>query len=220
MAIAVDENTAWQTTSAGPFANNFTTAGSNRILIVGVRLRSTEVSGVSVTFDGAAMTEFNSVINVFSNVDLRAFYLINPALGTKSLSVSYTGTPSSALLVYAASYTGALQSGQPDSSANNKNTASTSLTTTTTVVLTNCWLVGFFFQDYGTVSAGAGTTIRDQTIDGSGVMDSNGAVSTGSQSLIFTVTGSANMGAVIASIAPAPDANSNFLTFMGPQPQQ
>lgn len=194
-------------------------SGANRVLYVGVFDGSGGSSLISgITFNGVALTKIGGA-QVSGDLWATLWYLINPASGSHDIVV----TASSACPIYnfAACYTGASQSSQPDSSNTGTVPAATAdhITIATTVVAANSWLVGFTRESGGvgqTYSVGA-------EVDGGGgghFFDSNGAVGTGSQPITITTTlGFPSYACVLASIAeassgstPAPPAGSLVLT--------
>lgn len=190
MAIALDVYTA----ASGTSSWSHTCTGSDIILLVGAYALSDTVS--SVTYNGVSMTLIGKTTFPGSGRQgAYLYYLINPATGSHTVSVT-GGTG-----IGSASYTGAKQTGQPDSSNTGTQTG-TAITMTTTVVASNCWLVGVEADPNGGETAGAGTTIRGT--DGNGLVfaDSNGVVGTGSQSLVVN-HGNGASAWVVASIAPA-----------------
>lgn len=123
-------------------------------------------------------------------------------------NVSETGSTFS--YISATSYTGCASS-QPDSTngSDNGGAKTSSLTLSTTVVASNCWLVGSIYGG-GSYSGGSGTTKRTTSFS-TAIMDSNGTVGTGSQSLVMN-QGNDFVAANIVSIAPHTTAavNSGF----------
>lgn len=202
MAIAVD------TTTDGGFNGStttltwsHTTAGSDRVLLVAVQTTSGDLV-TGATYNTVAMTQINKAVAPSSTTNIYLFYLIAPTTGAHDVVVTASAT--SALAGLSASYTGCDQASQPDSqtTATAANPA-TSLTASTTVVASNCWLVSVFVNTASFAAAGTNTTERiEHSAVGFGIYDSNGTVSTGSQSL--QATGStADWAAVIASLDPA-----------------
>lgn len=194
-----------------------TVTGSNLIFIGGF---SHQVNEALTSMKWNTSETFVSAVDVFNTGSLfrvQLLYLINPTTGTHNV-VTIWPTSTTQIWVNGMSYSGANQSGQPDSTASNFNTSNqTSITTTTTVVASNCWLVGYGHSQQTSMSAGAGTSINvvNSIINGTMLgVDSNGTVGTGSQSLI--ITSSAILYTVaIASIKPfLAVANSGFLMFM------
>jgi hypothetical protein len=103
-------------------------------------------------------------------------------------------------------YSGAKQTGVPDSHNKLGVTAAT-ITVSTTVVLPNSWLVMATSDNTGTITGGTGTTVRaEDSSRGGGIVDSNGSVGSGSQSLIVNSSGASAMTGVIASFAPVASA--------------
>lgn len=138
------------------------------------------------------------------------WYRTAPTTGTHNLVTTATGGYSG---MNAASYSGVKQTSPIDSN-NGGNTASsvTSFTSTTTVVSSGCWLVWSTKVSSSAPSAGTGTTKRQQD---QGIWDSNGTVSTGSQSLNITSI-SQNFAGILASILPSvvSSPSRGFLVMM------
>lgn len=211
MAIAFDA-VAEGTAGANPSWNH-TCTGTDLILFVQVGASIDTITGV--TYNAVAMTEITrTTFPGAGHAGLVLFYLVNPTTGTNSVAVTSSNAGTNGI---SQSYTGAAQTGQPDSfNVNNNGTGTTSLTTSTTVVGANCWLVGGSSNDDGgTVGAGAGTTVRADNGQGHAMGDSNATVSTGSQSLIFTYPTAKLFKGIIASFAPSGGASKEFLSIVG-----
>jgi len=205
MAIAADSSSSSGGISGG--SNSLTYSFTNTagdLLVVGV-FNVTSDGTPTATWNGTSMTEAGHYQIGTSSRQVTLFYLKNAATGTHNVVVSQTGTT----FIYstAASYSGTNTTTQPDSSATAKNAGSSnSLTATTTVVGSNCWLVCASSGDNGDNGAGGtGTTQRstagvDHYVT---IMDSNGTVGTGSQSLVTNYSPSQSIGTVIISVAPA-----------------
>lgn len=208
MAIARDATSAALdgTFTATSISVTHVCTGSNLILICCLAIGGNQVA--TATYNGVSMT---SIGMNFSNRSVQMFYLVNPATGSNALTASW----SSAGLAYieGMSYTGASQTGQPDSSNTAGSTAGvgTSFSAATTVVAANCWLVGagYATNGIGTTFTASGLTsinVQQQNANATELgMDSNGTVSTGSQSLGWTqsLPDGGGVGIVLASIAPA-----------------
>lgn len=135
--------------------------------------------------------------------------LVAPTTGTNNI----TSTGNTFGGKAGVSYTGCAQTGQPDShNGQYVSSASTNAVMTTTVVATGCWLVGYSYGG-GVSGAGSGTTNRG-TSTGSGIQpcDSNGTVSTGSQSLTQTQGNSAYV-ALALSIKPPVAGPTNLKSY-------
>ncbi len=211
MAIAFDANAnGLQITGGSTFTLTYshTCTGSNRILFVSAATvedaGGTPVTITGVTYNGVALTQigtYSAETPAPSAQMSSLWYLIAPATGANNVAIS-SSVNVFAIIGASASYTGAAQSGQPDAFtvATPANTASFSQSAT--VVATGCWLMAGSKNDGGAASAGSGTTARVNAATGISMMDSNGTVSTGSQSLVTTFGGSVNWVGLIASFKP------------------
>ena len=203
MAIARDSGptsaSATSTTLTFAFTN---TAGDG--LIVGVTGDTVADDVTGVTWGGVAMTLVDK-IQVPSNRYIYLFYKTNAATGTANIVV--TASTSHLLIGFAESYSGTNTTEMKDASGKNTSTASATLAVSATVVASDCWLAGFFntTADNG-MTAGTGTSLLGAPSDRN-LADSNGAVSTGAQTLNIDVSGGTlNNAGVIMSIAPAAGA--------------
>ena len=185
-----------------------TCTGNNLYLMVAMPNSSSPPTGV--TYAGVSMTLLGNSTDGYLSV----WGLYGPATGANSIIMS-GGDAGSYEIGVAVSYTGVLQSGQPDSLAKGV-TATTGNTVSTTVVASNCWLVGFG-SAYSTSLTGytTGQTNRKSGTYFTGayyiISDSNGAVSTGSNSVTFTTTGTPTYNdGIILSLVPAPDLPGSF----------
>ncbi len=197
MAIATDNSAAvFETATLSFTVGN----GTNRLLVVAI-IGDTSDNITAATYGIQSMTLIakNQVPSVRY---CYLYYLINPTSGTANIAVIGYAFP----CFEVASYTGVKQD-VPDSSNSVTGTGVTTKTASTTVVSSNCWLmslVGTNNVSSGTISAGAGSFLRAVDSDGrQGLLDSNGTVGTGSQSLITNIAASANVSMIIASFAPA-----------------
>lgn len=180
MAIAYDTSSASSTTEGTPVSWSHTCTGTNRYLIVALySADGGALSDWTVTYNGVSMSYINSR-EVGGTVAL--YGLANPDSGTNTISAT-AGTGSA--VGRAVSYTGVLQSGQPEA-----NAAATSSTLTVSSSTDYAWLVAVW-GGTGSFTAGSGTVIRSQGTSNLGgqfaLGDSDGAKSpAGSYSLIAT----------------------------------
>lgn len=185
-AIAVDATASGAyVASATSKTWSHTTTGRDRALVVGLGISATTDLGTGCTYNAVAMTLIQSGQETATPTGWSYLYLlVNPASGANNIVC--TTSALTAIEGVSASYTGAKQTGQPDSTAAATATAQTSLTVSTTVVLSNSWLVGVF-RAGNRVDPGTGTFERLEGVDMAvGLFDSNGTVGTGSQSLQVT----------------------------------
>lgn len=175
-------------------------AGANRVLLVFTISLSDTVTAVS--YGGQSLSVVKKTTFPGSGRDgMTCWILVNPPSGANT--VALTGT----FVAYVPiSYSGALQTGQPDASAvNNQDTSSTSITGTLTTINNNCWAVIGEVDSSGGESAGAGTTQRQvDTGIAYFVGDSNTFINpAGSKSLVVGYNSGTKNTAIIVSIAPA-----------------
>lgn len=214
-AIALD-------TSANHDSTNFTytCTGSNLILVAGIFTNSGDgYTFTGITYNSVAMSNGidNNQTLGGANQHCWLWYLIAPATGGNTISCQ-SGLGASANL-QVASYTGAKQSAQPDATAVGQATSNaTSVTAgTLTVVAANSWVVAFVRNRIGAndVTNNSGVTTTSRSGSGAGPMywDSNGVVSTGSNTVSFAGNNQ-TWNVVTMSIAPATAAATYIPAIM------
>lgn len=221
MAIALDLATdGGSITSTSLTYSHTTGSGSNRVLIVGVRINDPGVGGdkvTGVTYNSVAMSKKVDLGSATVGWHEYIYYLANPDTGAHDVVI--TRSDSGFIESDCASYTDADQSGVDNfsSAKNDTNVSSLSLPLTTNV--DNCWLIAHASNDSDVFQAGANTTLR--TTGAQVLCDSNGPKSpAGAYSLALTIGGAnmLNIG-VIVSLAPAsaPPATDTILRrkFLG-----
>lgn len=187
-------------------------SGSNKLLVLAVYgVRASAIA--TPTHNGNNMSIINSVRNVESNRRLGLYYILNPANGVSNISVSVTasGSPTNILAV-ASFYTGVKQ--QAPEVTDGLIATGTSISDTITTLTDGAWVIGAGAETggTGTVSASTGVTSRgvigDSGNDSSVMLgDSNGPKTpAGSYTMTFGAGSTANMGIIVASFAPEPDA--------------
>lgn len=186
-----------QVSTTSPESFNFTCTGSNGLLIQSVTDAAAITDFITAhTYNGVSTTLLTTVAPPVRL--LYYYYMLNPPTGSNSLSISFTAGN---YLMSAASWTGVAQTGFPDSQHTAQTSSASSITDSTTVVLPNCWTVACT-ECTGAYSAGTGTTDRTSPGSESGIVDSNGTVGTGPQSLQITDGAGQTFGMIITSIAP------------------
>lgn len=212
-AIAVDATGSLRNSGgATPISFSFTCTGSN------LGLFSDSISFLqntaTMTYNISSMTKFEGIDGQTNLLNApEGFYLNAPSTGSNTLAGTYTDDDNCALA--AVSYTGVSQtSGVIDSHATGSTNAATSLTTSSTVVASGCWHVLFGNTDQA-MTASTGSNLRlNMAAFGDMMWDSNGTVSTGSQSMAVTISPSGKGRTVIFSIAPPAAAGpSNLKTY-------
>lgn len=207
-----------------------TVTGSNTFMVgnAGIQaINQTTTTFDAFTYNALALT-LSETSAAAANVKVGLYYRIAPTTGANTVSLTISQVLDGGgeqLTGITSTYSGAAQTGQPDSSNIAAQTGTqTSFTVSTTVVATDCWISGSASEDAGDIaggSPGTGTTYRDVAQFNQVAADSNGTVSTGSQSLIWGRAGNlGNQAGAIMSIAPGADAGAAvrpipFLNLLG-----
>jgi hypothetical protein len=190
-----------------------TGSGSNRIMIVGVSIRDTTVNVSSISY-GAQSLAFARADSNAGYVRSEIWYLIAPASGTATVTVTLSGT--SMATGGSCTYTGVAQTSPIDANAGGtgkSNLPSQSVTVNTA----NSWLLGHIAVTGSskTVSSeGSGQTMRwDQVTTGGIATDRNqghgsdkGPVGTGSQTMSWGLSGAENYAVSVVAFKPASSA--------------
>lgn len=173
---------------------------SNQTAVIFLRWNSTyNFSSLTVNGSSSGVTQIGSEYNPFAGEKARIYYLYNPPTSSVTYEFITTG-PGDGATIMVGIYSGA-SSTQADSSNSATSASATSLNLTTTVVAANCWLIGYGRANT-TIAAGASTTQRNK-ITANILVDSNGTVGTGSQSLQITRSTSGVIGGGVISLAEA-----------------
>jgi hypothetical protein len=211
MAIAFDAAATGKAAAASSLTYAHTCTGSNLVLFVACALSGNPAGGTitGVTYNGVAMTSIASPIVIQSNVRTYLFYLIAPSTGANNIVIS--ASQSGTIYGASSSYSGAKQTGVPDSSSTTGPVTTATITGTTTTVADNCWTVMCGFGN-SAVGASTGSTSRGIATDGTqGIFDSNGLITpAGSHSMTVTNGSSDNGAVIIASFAPAVAAAATY----------
>ena len=142
----------------------------------------------AATVAGASATLIASQAGNQDTGHISAFYYLSPPSGSQTVDVSGATGGNGVLNVTTyvwAAYSGAKQSGQPDSFASVAQTNTTAKVFSTTVVAANSWLVLCDVDQVSGFTNITGGTRRVAAAPDGGVFigDSDGSVGTGSQSL-------------------------------------
>lgn len=203
MAISFDAATDGTKTAATSYTIAFTLTGN--LLLVGVNVDDGDagdtVSGV--TWNGAAMTRVDAVVDTPVAVGFSTYLygLLTSDTGTHNVVVSLTGSYSSnAYVVW--SYSGADGGLKNSTKGQNGSVGAYSLSLTPNT--DNCWVVGVFGTG-GTISsvAGSGTTKRNASSLKALAVDNNANISPAANTTLNITDGGVTNGkqGVIAAIA-------------------
>ena len=209
-AIAVGSSTQddFGFSNTGSLTYSYTVSGSDNMLFLSFFTDSTTSTA---TYNGTSLTSIGHG-TTGSPFESWGMFLLGPSSGAHNLVLSNVGSYCHGGLTC---YSGVLQSSQPDASntasASNNNT----ITGTVTVVTSNCWLIAACSDREGTLSSSSTFRYKNGNFS---IVDSNGVVSTGSQSITVTSSHAAsgeNMGMAIASFKPIGSTDSTITAAYG-----
>lgn len=216
MAISFDSSAQGAYPTPSTFNHTCGTgSATSGILFVAIEALSGSLPS-AVTYNGVAMTLYGT----FGSGAYAVWYLLAPPSGTHTVAITTTSTQ---YIAVSSSYLGVSQTGFPDSeAAGTGGNSAPPQSVSTTVVAANCWLVTFawVFQLSGSNTPTTFTSSRtdrqyNASANGSAtngllVSDSNGTVSTGSETTTFNATGSATpfIGAQPTAFSLAPGATN------------
>lgn len=214
MAIAFDTYTAianWS--SSNPATGLHTCTGTERFLWVTGFFNSAP-SAVSATYNGVSLTQVSFFNDGTGNWQWTG-YLIAPATGSNTLSVTRTGGGN--MSISCSSYTGVDQTTPIDDSATDVFKASSTSHTTASVTVGNAnnWLInGFRNVDGRTITSSTATFRGKTSIVIEEHWDSNGTVATGTQSITYTLSPAGRWGpSTLVSLAAAAAAGGDTTSF-------
>lgn len=214
-AIAFDNYTSGLVVGASSLTYAHTVSGSNRILFVAARIAGGGgldlVTGI--TYNGVALTRdsFENCIANCSGQGQYIYHLVAPATGANNVVVSLSA--SDTIHAGAASYTGASQTGQPDS--NNKTTcnATTSCTLNFTTVADNSWTIVYCGNSGVSITGGA-HKVGNITGGAADIMaDSNAAITPAGSTSLQCSTGGGSAGWTLVGASFSPSTGGGGSTF-------
>jgi len=203
MAIAHDaEYNDWSASSTTVTVSHVCT-GANLYLWTAAWIWNGTIANEGCTYNGTAMTQRKTHATDNSG-EVQAYGLANPDTGTHDMV--FTNDNSIQGFCCTSSYTGVDQTTpSPDTAVSESSTAA-SFSQSVSISVEDSWLVAAGRSPSKVPSASAGTYVRELNAtsgDAGWILDSNGARSTGSESLDYTYTGSSASYWIVDSIAPA-----------------
>jgi len=220
-SIAFDANRSGNNAggSASVSWSHTTGSGSNRIMLVGVSIRTTTVSVSSIAYGVQSLTFIRADTHASATIRSELWYLVAPSSGTATVTVTLSGT--SKAVGGSSTYTGVNQTSPIDVNDGTTGT-STSPSRSVTVSTANSWLLGHpaISGSGQTVSLeGSGQTMRWDNVTSGGSAasrnrghgSSKGPVGTGSQTMSWTLSASADWAVSVAAFRPAAASNYNYV---------
>lgn len=216
-AIAIDSSSDGYA-NATSLTFSLTVTGSNTAIAVSAWTFPNGDVITGVTYNAEALTKKGT-----KSSDAGGFQNVWGAAGadTGTHNVVVSASPSSQLFVAAASYTGVDQTTPFPATAVTGGSSADTFSASITTTVDQSWLFLGGRSPSKVPTAGANTFLRETNAasgDAGWILDSNGARSTGSNSLAWSYTGASFSYWVLIDIAPAAaavasPANQNFILF-------
>lgn len=213
-AIAYD-NSQTTTFGASPKTVSLTCTGSN--LILGMYSATLNDTSTAPTYNSVSSTTA-SIASTFigsGRLGVRGYYLVNPATGANTASF---GTSAGSIQGFVASYSGANQTGQPDSTGSTSTGSVTPITLSVTTTKGQCW-VSMCEADSGAGSSPSHTAgsnvnaIRVSDVTLSGCIADGGPSAIGATSYDINLNGSVTpVLSCVVGIAFSPAVSSATVT--------
>jgi len=199
-----------------------TGSGLNRVMIVGVSIRTTTVSVSAITYGAQSLAFIRADTHVSATIRSELWYLIAPNLGTATVNVALSG--SSKATGGSCTYTGVDQTSPIDANSGVTGTSS-SPSQSVSVGTANSLLLGHVAISGSSATIlleGTGqtprwdqeTTLGNADTRNRGHGSAKGPVGTGSQTMSWTLSASADWAVSVVAIKPARavgHADVNFL---------
>lgn len=213
LTIAPDNSTSITLDGSGNYFGTYTTAGTNRLLLVCTRHNDGSggfngtISFASTTLTRLTTKGFNTLASPGNWIDM--YYMVNPPVGAKPLVATSSAADGGGVFTVA-SYNGASQGSFPNAQATGGTDGATSWTTTITPTVANSW-AAICGGSQRNMSAGAGVTQR-QFAGQSFVGDSGGAIGSGSYNMTINNSASTVSGSIAASFGPG-TGSGNYYSY-------
>lgn len=220
MAVAYSTSTNGGYTGSGTTRTfSHTTSGSDNYTLVGSWTRSAGANAVTgITYNGVAMTALGTEVTPADNsgAEYIRFWGLAVGSGVGAANVVISCPTGMESIVFAISYTGCSQTGQPDATSNQAKTSSTNTVCTVTTVADNSYAVVLARDETGAGSAGTNATFRVYGLSsgGTGCFDRGTLSPAGSYSL--TVNHSSSFcGYQMVSIKPPGGSSTSIASING-----
>ena len=209
MAIAHDATTSVSGAS-GSSTNITVAAGATFLLVHGIGSATNNLTAVSATAGGNAMTQIGSIVS--GENKHFALGLMSPPTGTVAIVITLTGDTDH--LSRATTYTGSKTTGQPAQNAQGSGTMN--LTTASLTLAADSWMIVGFRSGSATPTS-ADSTIRTPSTNA--IFTADGGPFTGAKTFTYDNGNSGNYmyTQIELEVAPAATSGKNFptLTLLG-----
>jgi len=205
-AIAVDAVSSGANGTDTTRSVSHTVSGSDRLLLVGVYTEKSGDAGTEcitgVTWNGVSMTKISTKIRSNNLGYMYLYGLVAPDTGTHTAVASCSAT--AYMTIQAVSYTGVYQDSVPTVHNEGASNTGTSLDVSVTVTVDDSWLSGYGLADNCGFGAGTNGTLQGSVFNCSeGWVDSNGVLSTGSNTIGIVGSTGSNFIYNVVQIVPA-----------------
>ena len=221
MAIALDSTASVRGNTASANFTHTVISNTNGALVVGTSVQDSNHANFPITsilYGASSLTKIRAD-EASGNNRTEIWYLLNPATGSNSISVSATG-PIGELAVISMALTGVQQSGQPDAQSGNTGNSATASCSIVTVA-DNSWIFSMAGSEADFTGNGTSQTTIATLVD-QGFENARGSYEgpktpAGSDTQSFTLGFGASWAISSASFSPAAAAASNnkFLPLLG-----
>lgn len=204
MALAIDAVSSTSGNGAGPFSWSHTCSGSDRVLFVGISHYDSNDTVSGVTYNSVAMTAVPSGATNNGQFYVSLWYLIAPATGSNTVSVSMTGSVFD-IGMAAISFTGSHQT-TPYGTAVTATGSSTTPSVVASSASDEIVLDTLTIVHSGTLSVGADQTSRWNTNTANAFIKMAGSTEPGVASTTMSWSNSTSQDWAIVAVPVKPTA--------------
>jgi len=208
MALAVDSVSTASGSGTGPFSFSHTCSGSDRLLFVAVSHYHVNNTVSGITYNSVAMTAVPSGAANNGQFFVTLYYLIAPASGSNTVSVSVSGGVYD-IGIAAISFTGEHQT-TPIGTAVTATGSSTTPSATASSATDEIVLDALTIVNSGTLSVGAGQTSRWNAATGNAFIKMAGSTEAGASSTTMSWSNSASQDWAIVTVPVKPLSTSTL----------
>lgn len=228
MGIARDASVLVSAEAASTLSWTHTCTGSNLVLVLLGGFGNWVAGNTmqAVTYAGTPMTSVTLASVAGSDVIVYAWYQIAPSVGSNTLQM-WSAVSNVNLFGGSISYTGANQSSQPDGFNATNTSSGTNESFTVTTTQANDWIAGMYVHENNpqTIAGSGGFTLLSQgtgapssgSWNSTALLDTNGAVASGANTVGATTNTAAATAALIAiAVQPAVAAGGSSIVHRFP----
>ena len=201
MAVTYDAVSTINNNSAGPSTTSHTCTGSDRLLVVCLSFYHPSSVVTALTYNGVALSLFGGFSDFQYNSEI--WYLVAPATGANTLSVTFSGSGTYEMGLSAHSFTGVDQS-TPLAAFTSGSGTSTTPSIAVSSAADQIVIDSLCITHSGTLTVGAGQTERSNFIGSGGTIRHGASTETGAASTTMSWDNSTSQGWVFSGAAIMP----------------